>query len=115
MGIFLLTYLCVNIAFRAKARGSRPLPWVLRTVFAAAVTTFLAMVIVVISWMMRYGSTPKDLENMQAMIKSGELALSDWNTLFVLVCTFGGYLFVRYRLDKYPKLPDNGQDGSPPQ
>lgn len=115
MEIFLLVYLCVNIAFRARARGLKPLPWVLRTVLAAFAGMLIAWFVVFYNWMKTYGSTPKDVERIQEMVKSGELMPNEWNLLFIYVLAIGGYLLVRYRLDKHPKITNDGQGGSPPQ
>ncbi len=113
MEIFLLAYLCVNIAFRAKARGLNSLPWVLRTVLACFAGMFVAVAVVYISWLQKFGSTPKDMERIQAMMLSGELVPNGWSQLAVFVCCVGGYLVVRYRLDKHPIITPGDKDNSP--
>lgn len=113
MEILLLLYLCISIAFRARARGLKPLPWVLRTVLASFVGMLLAWFVVFYNWMKTYGSTPKDVERIQEMVKSGELSPNVWNILFIYVLAVVGYLFVRYRVEKHPKLNNDGQDDLP--
>src|SRR6476660_8484382 len=110
MGFILMIFLCVNNAFRARVRGLKPGPWVLFTMLAMFGGIFISMCVIVITWMKQYGYSPKQVEAMQAMIKSGELALNDWNVWFLLVCAFGGYLFVRYLIDKRPKLTSEPED-----
>lgn len=109
MELLFLTFTCVNIAFRAKARGLKPLPWVLRTILAYFIGVFIGVMVIFITWMNKYGSSQKDLERIQAMMQSGELVPNEWNMWFVFVCSLGGYLFVRYRLDKYPKMDSDRQ------
>jgi hypothetical protein len=114
MEIFLLTFLCVNIAFRARARGLKPLPWVVMTIVSSFAAMFLGAIVIFLTWLNKYGSSQKDLEHIQEMMKSGELVPNNWNLLFVFICLIGGYLFVRYRQDKYPKIEkNNGQDDLP--
>ncbi len=72
---------------------------------------FIAGAVIAINWARQYGALSQ--ERMMAMVESGELALNDWNLWFTLVWTYGGYLFVRYRLGKYPKLQNDGQDNLP--
>ena len=115
MGIFLIIFFCINIVFRAKMRGLNALPWVVYTILAVFGGVFAAMIVIAISWVTQFGSSPEQLEKMQSMIKSGELVPSNLNEWFILVCAFGGYLLVRYRIEKHPKLDGNDKDGSPPQ
>ena len=96
--IFLLTFFCVNIAFRAKRAQINPFPWVLATIAAVLAGIFVAALVISIAWMQKLGPVSQD-ELMQK-VKSGEVTLSTWNELFFLVCMFGGYLLVRYRVDK---------------
>ena len=106
-----MIFLCVNIAFRARAKGLKPLGWALATIAATFGGLFVGMIVVVITWARKYGTSQSQLELMQQKVKSGELTLNDWNLWFVLVCSFGGYLLVRYLLDKRAKeVNPNGDD-----
>jgi uncharacterized protein YneF (UPF0154 family) len=113
--IFLLLFFCVNIATRAKMRGLALLPWVVFTILSVFAGIFMSMCIVVISWMKQYGSSPEQLEVLKSMIDKGEIALNDWNVWFIFAGAFGGYLFIRYRIEKHPKLNGEDKDGLPPQ
>ena len=109
--IFLLTFLCVSNAFRAKARGLKTLTWALYTVLGVFGGMFIAAMVIGLNWFRQYGQLTQ--EKMMAMMESGELAFNEWNQWFIIIWTFGGYLFVRYRIEKHPKLKNDGQDNSP--
>ena len=106
--IFLITFFCVNIAFRAKVRGLRPMPWVLSTILAVFAGVFVAAIVISITWISRYGMLSQ--EKMMEMVNSGEIKLTVWNDWFVLVCAFGGYLLIRYLVDKRGKQTKRDQE-----
>lgn len=87
--------------------------WALYTMLGVFAGLFIAAMVISINWARQYGVLTQD--QLMAMMESGELAFNDWNQWFIIIWTFGGYLFVRYRIEKYPKLTNDGQGGSPPQ
>jgi hypothetical protein len=47
---------------------------------------------------------------MMAKVKSGEIQFTSWNDWFVLTCAFGGYLLIRYLLDRKARSTDRDND-----
>ena len=87
-----------------------PMPWVLSTILAVFVGIFIAALVIAIVWMRDFGALSQ--EQMLEKVRSGEIKLTAWNDWFVLACAFGGYLFVRYLLDRKARSI-GGDDNSP--
>jgi hypothetical protein len=112
--IFLLTFFCVNIGFRARSRGLNPTPWIFSTVLAVLGGIMVSAIVISITWMRQYGKLSQ--QQMMDMMERGEIALNNWNLWFVMVCAFGGYLLIRYMVDKRGTPPKKNEgDELPPQ
>lgn len=113
LDLFLMIFLSVSNGFRAKARGLKALTWSLYTVLGIFGGLLISGSVLAINVMRQHGQLSQ--EKMVAMMESGELSFNEWNQWFVIVWAFGGYLFVRYRIEKYPKLDNGDNNNSPPQ
>lgn len=110
MDIFLLIFFCVNIALRAKMRGLKAAQWVLSTIVAVIVGVVVSMSILLA--IMKSRPEYRALSQLQftEMVQRQEIKFSSWNLMFMYVGAFGGYLFIRYLVDKRPKLKNKPED-----
>lgn len=99
--LFLLTFFFVNIGFRAKMRGLNPGLWVFAAILSVFAGVFIAMLIMMLTWMKQFHVS---LEGLQKMIEGNEISPSLVNKMFFYIAALGGYLFIRYMVDKRGKI-----------
>lgn len=103
--LFLLTFLSINNYRKAQAIGLNPKAWVLYTALAFSIGIFLACMLLGIIIMVKYPEVLSFAEtnNREAM---NQLLITQFshNTFLysslIMAGAFGGYLLVKYLLDK---------------
>jgi hypothetical protein len=91
--IFILIFLCRKIGVMAKERGLKPGIWKFYTVLAWIVFEFAGLTLG--TTIFGYQNLSQDLKNINDLMGL---------MLFALVCAFGGYLFVRSKLEQKETL-----------
>jgi hypothetical protein len=99
MDIILLIFACFWISRRAKENGLNPTSWVLRLIGIYIVFEITG---VLISFSITGGNTSGSYTQSQ-MVMAG---------LFGFVCAVGGFLLIRYNLDK--KIAQQNQENNKP-
>ena len=91
--IFVLIFLCRKIGVMAEARGLKPGIWKFYTVLAWFVFEFAGLILGIS--LFGYQNLSTDLKNINDLMGL---------MLFALFCAFGGYLFVRRKLEQKETL-----------
>ena len=99
MDIILLVFLAYRIALTAKRKGQNAVKWAILTVVAFLFCEIIGGGIV-LAYFYKGNLTQGDV--------AGYLMTHPIHTIFMWFSGLGGYLFIRYRLDKIPeKKPDD--------
>ncbi len=106
--LILLTYLCYRNSVKARLKGKNPVAWVIFTIIAYFVAMMIGMMFVIFNFCrdavdMNQLSSP-DKGTREAASQRIVQAVSG-NTLHYItveLIALGGYLFVRYLLDRIP-------------
>ena len=91
--IFVLIFLCRKIGVMAEEKGLKPSIWKFYTVLAWIGFEFAGLILG--TALFGYQNLSTDLKNINDLMGL---------MLFALVCAFGGYLFVRSRLEQKETL-----------
>ncbi|MEI8279889.1 MAG: hypothetical protein WCG87_09005 [Bacteroidota bacterium] len=101
----LLVYFCYSNGNKAKARGLNSALWIFFTVIGFTVGLFLGAIIVTMILMSKYGILKQS--DIIALADKGALT---WHITFMMFAAVGGYLFIRYLLERRPLIGNSNND-----
>lgn len=101
--LLLLAFFCYRTGVKAKKKGLNVMAWVVYTILSFFGGLFIGSIIVSLILISRHGYLSQ--QDILKMMESGALDINLW---FVFLCSIGGYLFIRYRIDK--QQPANNND-----
>jgi hypothetical protein len=100
----------INNSRRAKAKGQNPTLWIFITVVATMFGEFIGNVVVLMFFNHNIVDVKAFLAGKETVSQFEQQYLTLFNDLshaiFVLLCAFGGYLLIRYILERMPDKKD---------